>query len=93
MQGLHSFQFPLQVHEYESAAAKIAANEKCCGLEKISNGLSCCNYVGYSSISQVCADVSHQQRGRFSIISFSLAFNSFHASGNFHCQLSTECRS
>ena len=53
------------MHHYDSSEAKVAANEKCCGLEKISNGLNCCNYIGYSSATQVCADFSHQQNGGF----------------------------
>lgn len=48
---------------YSSPAAKIAANEKCCGIETISNGLSCCNFVGYNSATQYCADNSHHQSG------------------------------
>ena len=48
---------------YESPEAKVAANERCCGLEKISKSLSCCNYVGYNPNLHVCADVSHQQYG------------------------------
>ena len=52
-----------QVHTYSSTAAKISANEKCCGLERISNGLSCCNFVGYNPGTQYCADISHQETG------------------------------
>ena len=49
---------------YDSAEVKVSANEKCCGLEKISKSLSCCNYVGYNPNLHVCADVSHQQYGK-----------------------------
>ena len=57
--------FLIQAHVYESPEAKIGANEKCCGLEKISKSLSCCNYVGYNPNLHVCADVSHQQYGKY----------------------------
>ncbi|KAH3846702.1 hypothetical protein DPMN_089004 [Dreissena polymorpha] len=53
----------VKVHKYSSPAAKISANEKCCGMEVISNGLSCCNFVGYNSATQHCADVSSNQSG------------------------------
>ncbi|XP_076463865.1 usherin-like [Babylonia areolata] len=47
-----------KVHFYESAEAKLAANEVCCGLETISAGLSCCNYMGFNPATQTCADSS-----------------------------------
>ncbi|XP_053408878.1 usherin-like [Mercenaria mercenaria] len=53
----------IKVHHYGSAEEKTSANEKCCGIETISNGLSCCNFVGYNPVSQFCADISHQQSG------------------------------
>ncbi|XP_052767673.1 usherin-like isoform X2 [Mya arenaria] len=53
----------IKVHRYSSPADMISANEKCCGLELISKGLSCCNFVGYNPVFQFCADISSQNSG------------------------------
>ena len=53
----------LQVHVYSSAEAKAASNEKCCGAERISAGLSCCNSVGFNPVLQACADTSIMNSG------------------------------
>ena len=42
---------------------KLSSSEKCCGIERISLGLSCCNGVGYNSMLQVCADISSTHSG------------------------------
>ncbi|XP_041351149.1 usherin-like [Gigantopelta aegis] len=52
-----------KVHYYSSETDRSSANEQCCGLEKVSQGLSCCNYVGYNSDTQVCADRSVTMSG------------------------------
>ncbi|KAL5008917.1 hypothetical protein ScPMuIL_014498, partial [Solemya velum] len=52
-----------KVHSYASAATKTSANQKCCGTKTISNGLSCCNYVGYNVMTHLCADISRQDTG------------------------------
>lgn len=54
-----------QVHLYNDEEDKAAANEKCCSTERISNGLSCCNGIGYSLQTQVCADVSDEESGKY----------------------------
>ncbi|XP_062584554.1 usherin-like isoform X1 [Saccostrea cucullata] len=52
-----------QAFVYGSALEKTAANEVCCGLNKISKGLGCCNYQGYNPYTHVCADFSSMQNG------------------------------
>ncbi|KAK7504941.1 hypothetical protein BaRGS_00003969 [Batillaria attramentaria] len=52
-----------KVHYYESRLEKEASNEVCCGLETMSAGLSCCNYVGYNAVTQTCADRSTRTSG------------------------------
>ncbi|ESO94175.1 hypothetical protein LOTGIDRAFT_118598, partial [Lottia gigantea] len=42
---------------------KTTANEKCCGMERIGQSLSCCNYVGYNPATQVCSDKSSTLQG------------------------------
>ncbi|XP_077990481.1 usherin-like [Glandiceps talaboti] len=43
-------------HFYNSATEKVVANDKCCGVEKISVSMQCCNNVGYDPTIEVCAD-------------------------------------
>ncbi|XP_021347323.1 usherin-like [Mizuhopecten yessoensis] len=52
-----------KVHMYKDEDAKLSANEKCCGMETISNNLDCCNFVGYNPLTYVCADSSNQEPG------------------------------
>ena len=52
-----------QVHKYVSESEKVAANEKCCGTERVSVALTCCNNAGYNPTTQVCADVSIMESG------------------------------
>ncbi|XP_048258912.1 usherin-like [Haliotis rufescens] len=52
-----------KVHYYSDSVARQTANELCCGLEKISGGLDCCNFVGYNRQTQVCADMSNTTTG------------------------------
>ena len=46
----------LQAHSYNSVTDKLLSNEKCCGVEKISVSMQCCNNIGYDPSSEVCAD-------------------------------------
>lgn len=57
----------LQVFVYNSVQEKTSANEECCGLNKISKGLGCCNYQGFNPYTHVCADHSSMEDGRFDI--------------------------
>ncbi|ELU01149.1 hypothetical protein CAPTEDRAFT_219707 [Capitella teleta] len=52
-----------KAHSYTSAEEKARANEKCCGIERISAGLDCCNGVGFNSALQSCADISDMESG------------------------------
>ncbi|XP_060070524.1 usherin-like [Ylistrum balloti] len=52
-----------KVHMYKDEDMKLSANEKCCGLETISNNLECCNYIGYNPLTHICADSSNQEPG------------------------------
>lgn len=57
----------LQVFVYNNVQEKTSANEECCGLNKISKGLGCCNYQGFNPYTHVCADHSSMEDGRFDI--------------------------
>jgi len=48
--------FTFQAHLYQDGTTLLLSNEKCCGLNRISNTLSCCNGQGYNPATQVCAD-------------------------------------
>lgn len=52
---------------YNNVQEKTSANEECCGLNKISKGLGCCNYQGFNPYTHVCADHSSMEDGRFDI--------------------------
>lgn len=61
---LKEYWFLRQVYIYSSTLEKITANEECCGLNKISKGLGCCNFHGYNPYTHVCADFSSMDSGK-----------------------------
>lgn len=56
-----------QVHMYANKTSKDKSNERCCGMEKISKTLSCCNNKGFNPLTHVCADISDDIVGELNL--------------------------
>lgn len=67
---------------YNSVQEKTSANEECCGLNKISKGLGCCNYQGFNPYTHVCADHSSMEDGRFDLFNH-FFFNNVHVDATY----------
>ncbi|XP_071790086.1 usherin-like isoform X2 [Asterias amurensis] len=45
-----------KAHPYATVQEKQAANDQCCGAERITPSQACCNTMGYNPLTHVCAD-------------------------------------